>query len=305
MPAHEDMCLRAYSSVGESQLPIRWLRAIGAPSRSPRCAARDLYCGSHWVGVLALAETAESLAGVSSCDLWVCSAGYGLVHATEQIASYAATFARGQDDSVRGDHAAWWESLAKWKRSNQRRPRSVATLARRDPEAVIIVIASSGYVSAMRDDLVDARALLSDSSRLLISSATSRAQSKSANMKDLERNILPVRSQIRLMSADAPSSRGLVNVHAVRHLLQSNCWQDCATATTELEHVQRELGADKMPERKPMSDEQVLTFIRGELKKDGRATKTRLLRALRDSNKACEQSRFGALFEQEARSSGR
>jgi hypothetical protein len=48
--------------------------------------------------------------------------------------------------------------------------------------------------------------------------------------------------------------------------------------------------------RKRMSDDQVRTYIRRERGRDGHATRTALLRSLRDSGQACEQGRFRRLF---------
>jgi hypothetical protein len=50
--------------------------------------------------------------------------------------------------------------------------------------------------------------------------------------------------------------------------------------------------------RKPMNDSQIVSFVRQELRRDSTTSRTRLLRKLRDGGMACEQSRFGRIFEQ-------
>lgn len=53
------------------------------------------------------------------------------------------------------------------------------------------------------------------------------------------------------------------------------------------------------PKRTPMTDEEVLTFVKTFLQDDLSWSKTKLLRHLRRiEGKACEQKRFGNLFEQ-------
>ncbi|WP_209716569.1 hypothetical protein [Marmoricola sp. OAE513] len=49
-------------------------------------------------------------------------------------------------------------------------------------------------------------------------------------------------------------------------------------------------------DRVPLSDTAILDFIRALRRADNRLTKTRALRQLRDAGHACEQRRFGALF---------
>ncbi|MFN9604450.1 MAG: hypothetical protein ACK6A7_13535, partial [Planctomycetota bacterium] len=79
----------------------------------------DLYAGDHWANVRALKS---SYFGV---DVWVCSAGYGLIHFDDRVAPYAATFSRNHPDSVSAHLPEierlsatrnWWKATAsKWK----------------------------------------------------------------------------------------------------------------------------------------------------------------------------------------------
>jgi len=292
--------LRDLASSGTESMPIDWLQRLAKTPSELRHPARKVYSGPLWAGALELEDLASGLCGVSKCELWVCSAGYGLVHADEPIAAYAATFVRGHDDSVPGDHGQWWSALASRQRQDPKAPRDVTGLARMHPRAVIIVTASVGYIRAMRDDLLSALDELKGDGALLISSATSYAQIESREMAGLQPHLLPVESKIRLLAPERPSSRGLVNFHAVRHLLNTGIWQDRCAAHAEILRVQSELGADQMPQRMPMSDDAVRAFIQSELRKDPSSTKTRLLRVLRDSNWACEQSRFGGLYREVA-----
>jgi len=63
------------------------------------------------------------------------------------------------------------------------------------------------------------------------------------------------------------------------------------------------LLADQPPPRRfarrGMTDEEVRVFIRGRLEQDAEVTHTRLLRELRNSDRACEQHRFADLFRAE------
>ncbi|MFI6347994.1 hypothetical protein [Streptomyces sp. NPDC050560] len=64
-------------------------------------------------------------------------------------------------------------------------------------------------------------------------------------------------------------------------------WNEWAAATTK----------PVTYSRKPMTDEDVIVFIKQETAKLPGVSRTRLLRALRDAGKACEQSRFANLYK--------
>ena len=94
----------------ESRIAM-WLERVSAAP--PTHSAVDLYQGEHWAVARALIER-------SAAEVWVASAGYGLVSARAQLASYGATFASGQTDSVMLSNAGpalneerskWWQAL--------------------------------------------------------------------------------------------------------------------------------------------------------------------------------------------------
>src|SRR5688500_14305908 len=58
---------------------------------APRLPAGELYAGDHWHSVVKAYEQARLYS--SGAELWVISAGYGLVRADKRIKPYSATFA--------------------------------------------------------------------------------------------------------------------------------------------------------------------------------------------------------------------
>src|SRR4051812_16979273 len=64
-----------------------WIRRL-CHSNTETLPAADLYCGDHWT----VAKTLPTLAATSdwSPELWITSAGYGLVHAWTPLAPYSA-----------------------------------------------------------------------------------------------------------------------------------------------------------------------------------------------------------------------
>src|SRR5947199_312969 len=114
-------------------------------------AAIKLYSGTYWATVRRVHMRA--LAQGYDAKLWITSAGYGLVAATARIKPYSATFSKDNHDSVcpgalsrieRADILRrWWNGII--------RGRGLASIATRDAQASVLVIAGPAYIEAMRD----------------------------------------------------------------------------------------------------------------------------------------------------------
>ena len=150
-----------------------WLQRIGRVENETY-TAWDLYRGEHW----SVVKENESNPDV---ELWVASAGYGLVRADEKLEPYAATFATGMEDSVvvapqtyppTQSAQYWWQKLSERNRDRSEphdAARSLLQLAESDPELPILVALSSSYVRAVREDLKNAaKALTSPTSLFLV-----------------------------------------------------------------------------------------------------------------------------------------
>ena len=101
-----------------------WIEGLKADH--PTSPAGELYVGSHWKESLAC-EGAATDQGLHS-DLWVLSAGYGLISKKEQIAPYAASFASGGDSiqnltwpddySPKQKAQEWWALLHRYRKQS-------------------------------------------------------------------------------------------------------------------------------------------------------------------------------------------
>jgi hypothetical protein len=94
----------------------------------PEVTARDLYAGDHWAVANSLAAVGTSV-GVD-LELWVVSAGYGLIRHFDRLKPYAAAFSQGHVDSVapklrggtrRNALREWWTELCRWRDKTERR----------------------------------------------------------------------------------------------------------------------------------------------------------------------------------------
>jgi hypothetical protein len=261
-----------------------------------RIAAINLYRGQHWAVVRELPAVAQ--ASGFQADLWVTSAGYGLVSAEAQVRPYSATFAASEDDSVwrpsDGDRPTalrtWWKGLQGLPGPVTEAPRSLTALAGMSPDAFLLVIASPSYVAAMADDLAGARAKLADPQRLIVISSRNGS--------------LPECLASHLVPSEAPLSgvlggaRGSLHARTARRILQE-------TATVPLyadvlvpryTHLVSEIESATPPVRLKLLDEEVRRFIREAIAENKDLTCTAALRRLRTSGQACEQRRFAGLY---------
>jgi len=71
--------------------PEKWLRELSLrPKKGP---ALEVYTGDHW-------SVSKDIVKNYVDELWVLSAGYGLINARTDIASYDATFSSGNRNSI-------------------------------------------------------------------------------------------------------------------------------------------------------------------------------------------------------------
>ncbi|RYF59338.1 MAG: hypothetical protein EOO27_09605 [Comamonadaceae bacterium] len=250
-------------------------RADDWVNRLSRCHATtrllDLYMGDAWSQAKRLASTARDSGFAPT--LFVASAGLGLRSIDELTPSYAATFARGNLDTVAGtatDSEAWWSRLP-------HTPLGVHG----DEQAVWVL--SETYARAMRKDtesLDPGKALVFGGAAS--TPATVRVPSDRHLRKALGGTIttLNMRMAIRWLEL---AGMGDITAATVRRN-----WERWAQGARRIETF----------DRMPLTDDAVRQQIRRLRDENKGLSKTAALRALRASGIACEQRRFSALFEE-------
>ena len=224
-------------------------------------------------------------------ELWVVSAGYGLVRADAMVRPYAATFAPRHADTVApvAGLPAWWRELSTWVGPEAGSPRSLAALAAQAPEAPILLVTSVAYLRALTADLAVAAEVMSSSLLTVVCAGAHAGPLARAHLVELD-----ARLQSRLGGA-----RQSLNVRAGRHLIATAAEHGFVTELMRevMAGLMRDVPAYEACSRQPMSDEAVRTYIRKARCTDLGVSCTKLLRRLRDSGRACEQRRFRELFE--------
>ena len=270
-----------------------WASRINSSDVEP-IPARRLYAGDHWAVARDLPELSTPKRQI---NLWVISAGYGVVSIDQPMLPYSATFSSPHPDSVidpsldiqkRTQKVDWWTTLInqEWPREQ---PYSLASLAAEYPDTPMIVAASRNYLTAVYDDLLDAREMLNESNLLSIISAGT------AQLDDLTGSIVPADGKLRHYVGGILRS---LNVRLMRHILK-----EMPRGKLTLKRITAKFHGmlDAAPEltkfdRTPMTDSAVRNFIRLSIRKRPKVGHTPLLRELRASGNACEQKRFRQLF---------
>ena len=181
--------------------------------------ARSLYSGDHWSVVRGLDN--PSIQDRMKVNIWVCSAGYGLVSMDTLVKPYSATFSPSHPDSTSNwtnsdsnilNSRRWWQLLSNWTNSESGLPRSICDVAKVFPNSPIIVAASKVYLNAIADDLSDSLGYLNRPDFLSIVSAGTN----SLDGGRLEANLLPSNARLQHVVGGALLS---LNIRIVREII--------------------------------------------------------------------------------------
>lgn len=292
-PVTEDCQLR---NVPGSSIRERMQEWQSRTSRNWKKSVRvaDLYAGDHWANVRAFESSYFAI------DVWVCSAGYGLIHFDDRVAPYAATFSRSHPDSVAANlpesdrlSAAqqWWKATySRWRSHFGGRPRSLTDLIAAYPKRSLLVVASDNYMRAITEDLRQGVSGLADADQLAIVCAGVQ------NLDGLDRNLVPC--DARMQSAMGGARRSLNTRLAAKILRESRQPPRAASLQKRYQKLLNEQPPLEKFNRQQLSDDEVKAFIRKQLRTSPKSQHSPLLRVLRDSNMACEQKRFANLYRQ-------
>lgn len=262
-------------------------------------AARELYSGTGWSHTLRAAHSVEG-----DCDLWIVSAGFGLVRGEERLPPYSATFAAEENrvgDTVCGfrfpaaAHAAWWKTLnSAWGRTQTPLQTTFAAYDR------VIITLSAPYLAAVRADLELLAHSLGPQKLWLV---TLGVQTLSPRLRQC---LVPMTSEIERLIG---GPRATLNLRGLSWWLDELVplvgWEKEAQ-DREIRRRLCELGPKPLRVTRTMSDQKVARWIEKKLDRaqgdEGRGLprggKTWLLQVLRASGLSCEQSRFGRICDQ-------
>lgn len=281
-------CTDRKAAVPEASLHARSLPAGTVKDRSAIWKARvasaaapcpldELYRGDHWTQSHRLLAAATA-AGFEP-RLWVASAGLGLRLSADSAPAYAATFSTRHADAVAASvegNARWWGHLQE--RQGQT---TLRELGERGP---VLMVLSEVYAKAMEMEL---KALGAAGSESLLFGGGEEVPGVQRVASDAGLRLALGGTLTSLNARMAASwlkycENGRLTSDAAR-----SAWHEWALTVPRPEPLNR----------RPMADAEVIAFIRRETATQPSISRSRLLRRLRDTGRACEQSRFAELFK--------
>ena len=275
---------------GEMRVVINdWCRSVASVPPGDRFPARDVYCGRAFSEARRAAEIVDG-------ELWIASAGLGLLRSDERIPVYDLSVTGGGENDVREKirgafiEREWWSNI---NLKFQRGENPITKMVARVPVGLYVFALSSAYYRLVKDDLLSIPPI--DQKRLRF---VGLGMEKVVD-KTLHPYLLPY--DIRFDGPDSPirGTRSDFAQRAARHFVQ----ELVVRGVNELEkqkiaisRLMEKWHAPVQPGRESMTDEEILAYIRKKAKEDPKCGSTRMLRALRDSGFCCEQNRFKGLY---------
>ena len=290
-PVPVQRCLRSVGGNSLEQRAVAWRQRL-ADSAVDGIPAVDLYGGGYWSVVRNLPRLAAH-AGFET-SLCVASAGYGLVPGDQRLLGYSATFGKGHPDSVpqmKSAPSAASETRVSWWRlmSTGAGELPITERVKRAPKTTLMVVASPVYLDAMSEDLGTAAMHLASRSRLLIIS--SRLPNTLERLSD---HLVPSVAALQPFLGGALAS---LHARTAQHVLENNTPPLSAVALQARYRTMADTHpAPHRPRRATASDTQVRGFIERQLAMNPTTSRTRLLRAFRETSRGCAQERFDRLF---------
>jgi len=297
-----------------------------------RIPAKELYAGNHWGETL---KAFTNLSGREGCspELWVLSAGCGLIPAELPVSPYSATFSSGLDGISELIWQPGWSPKERaqywWKGINQGKPAELPkTLVDIDAgeNSLFLFVLSKEYMPAVEQELFE---LISAGRQVLIVSAGGYAGRKSLH-PILRARMFPLSEKFETYRSSLHGSKVALNANfahwlTVEHLdellsnpdgvlstvakIEQSLPDPSSLSLAEFVQVTHSAGSDLPAEELehvwtkrnrvtvPMTDEEVLAYIHQHYE-PGVSSATKLLRKLRHEElRSCEQKRFGALFK--------
>lgn len=277
LPATPDLQVRTLEAEDGASRAREWKRQVRR-AKDPGRPLRNLYCGEGWSAAQDL-EAVARRAGYTP-RLLVASAGLGLREVSSSAPAYAATFSPRLPDSVGQtveENRAWWAAVC-----------GLPSASRlRDEESPrVLMVLSDAYARSLHDDIAG----LADKPRapqILLFGGSGEIP-----------GVRRVPADRTLRSHLGGTTNGM-NARAAAAWIARDSGMEFWSASLQRswKRFSASVAKSESYDREPLDDATVMGLIGEYRRMDPTISRTRALRQLRDSGRACEYSRFRALFE--------
>jgi hypothetical protein len=276
-----------------------WLARAGQAAQ--RDAAYRLYGGAGWSQSLRAWEAVKPQKG----ELFVASAGFGLLSSDAIVPPYAATFSPEDDriaqalngyDSIGEAHRAWWAAI------NKARLNTAMPLCQmlRGFDCVVVAL-SAHYFRAVRDDLTTLAEKIGPKKLFVLATGVAKAEVPEV----LWPCFLPIGVAIEgLLNGPCATLNQRALVWLLEEIVPHSGWERAAIEKEIKCHMKKLRPTEPKPKQR-LSDSEIEEWIVRQWTERPREGRTALLRQLRLKGYSCEQKRFSEIvagIEQECSS---
>lgn len=284
-----------YSGQTSAKILINsWCNAITeALATSKTTCAENLYKGGHW-------STAKAILKQHPVDLWILSAGLGLLHYKDQIMPYKATFAVGYKESIplysrefigKSFHRTWWKEITNKSFFKSQHPTSLKELMENNKKDFFIICGSPDYINAIELDVINGLEYLVDAKKQLLI-----ITSKKINDKLMDYLFKTNKKMAQWLSCNML----MLNISMAKFIINEFTSKTLDSLSELSMHLTDELK--NLPEcevRKGIrrNSDEVKAFILELIQRNPGVSATNALREFRDSGNSFEEKRFRMEFK--------
>lgn len=245
--------------------------------------ANKLYKGGSWK---ATKKTHEILSTIFKTNLYITSAGHGLIHEETNICSYNSTFAPSTANSIskfinesnKKANTIWWNSINKF-------DFKIFT-----SDSIFFIILPHDYLLAVEETIYT---LIKDyNENVFIFTAN-----KHSIPSFMQKNIIKFDSRFNNFQSGVISNMlqravlWLANEIVIKNIkISHNALQN------HIESEMQQYDNFTMPIRVKLSEEEIIEKIKNMILNDHITSASKGLKVFRNNGYACEQNRFGKLF---------
>jgi len=284
-----------YSGQTSAKILINsWCNAINeALATSKTTCAENLYKGGHW-------STARAILKQHPVDLWILSAGLGLLHYKDQVVPYKATFAVGYKESIplysqeyvgKSFHRTWWKEITNKSFFKFRHPTSIKELMENNNKDFFIICGSPDYINAIELDVINGLGYLVDAKKQLLIITSSKISDRLTGYLFKTNKNMAQWLGCNMLMLNISMAKYIIKEFTSKTL--DNLSELSLRLTDELK---------KLPEREVKkgirrNPDEVRSFILELIRQNPGLSATNALREFRDSGNSFEEKRFRAEFK--------
>lgn len=271
-----------------------WCNALNeAISTSATVYAEDLYKGGHWA-------TAKAILTDYPVDLWVLSAGLGLLHHKDKVVPYRATFAVGYDESIplysqeyvgRSFHRTWWKEITSRSIFKSEHPASILDLMKKNKKDYYVICGSPDYINAIELDIINGLEYLVDAKKQLLIITSKKINDRlTAYLFKTNQN----------MAQWLRCNMLMLNISVAKYIVKeftSKKFNNLNELSQKLVEELKELPEREVKKGIRRSPEEVRSFILKLMQQKPDLSATNALREFRNSGNSFEEKHFRAEFK--------